>query len=47
MSSENKKKKMKNACSYHGFALKEHKTKLKRRLFYNASNRRIDNKIEE
>ncbi len=33
MSSQNKKNKEKNAYSYHGFALKEHESKLKRLLY--------------
>ena len=40
MASENKKRKMKNAYSNHGFALKEHVMKLKRMLFFNASTRK-------
>lgn len=40
MASENKKKKMKNAHSHHGFALKEKFMKMKKRLFYNASQRK-------
>jgi len=47
MSAQNKKKKEKNAWSYHGFALKEHESKLKRLLYFNASQRRKNNKIEE
>lgn len=39
MSSKNKKNKEKNCNSYHGFALKEHKSKLKRALYFNASMR--------
>lgn len=45
MASENKKRKMKNAHSNHGFALKESTMKLKRLLFFNASNRRKNNKL--
>lgn len=47
MASENKKNKMKNAHSYHGFALKNKDMKLKRALFYNASKRQELKKIEE
>jgi hypothetical protein len=44
MASENKKKKMKNSNSHHGFALKEKKMKLKRMLFFNASQRKQNNR---
>lgn len=47
MASENKKRKMKNAHSNRGFALKESLMKIKRSLFFNASNRRKNNKINE
>jgi hypothetical protein len=47
MASENKKRKMKNAHSNRGFALKESLMKMKRMLFFNASNRRKNNKIDE
>lgn len=40
MASKNKWKKMKNARSHRGFALKESKLKMKRRLFFNSSMRK-------
>lgn len=40
MSSEKKKRKMKNSHTNHGFALKEKISKIKRLLFYNASKRK-------
>lgn len=46
MASENKKKKEKNCNSYHGMALKESGTKLKRLLFYNSSTRQKLKNIE-
>lgn len=47
MSSENKKKKGKNSYTHHSFALKEHTSKLKRMLFYNASVRQKNKKFKE
>ena len=45
MASENKRRKEKNCKSYHGFALKEKGTKIKRLLYFNSSQRRLNNKI--
>lgn len=45
MASENKKHKMNNAHSNHGFALKEKNMRIKRRLFFNSSIRKKLNKI--
>jgi hypothetical protein len=46
MSSQNKKRKERNCYSYHGMALKMSNMKLKRLLYFNASNRRKNNKFE-
>ena len=46
MSSINKKAKMKNCHGNHGFDLKNSTIKLKRLLYFNASIRRKNNKIE-
>lgn len=47
MASVNKKKKMKNCHSNHGFAFKEKIMKLKRALFFNASKRQDLKKIKD
>jgi hypothetical protein len=47
MASENKKRKMKNAHSHHGFALKEKDLKMRRRLFFNSSTRKQNNKRKD
>jgi hypothetical protein len=44
MASENKKRKLKNSYSVNSW-LKNKTIKMKRRGFYNASQRRVDNKI--
>ena len=45
MSSSNKKAKMKNCHGNHGFDLKNSTMRLKRLLYFNASIRRKENKI--
>ena len=47
MASRNKWNKMVNSYVYGGHSLKEKKQKFKRLMFYNASMRRENNKIEE
>ncbi len=47
MASHNKKNKEKNCHSYHGFALKEKASKIKRLLYYNASKRQELKKIKD
>ena len=46
MSSENKRNKMKNCHGNHGFDLKISDMKLKRLLYFNASDRRKNNKFD-
>lgn len=46
MASVNKMNKEKNSRSNHGFALKEKGLKMKRMLYYNASMRKENKKIE-
>lgn len=45
MASQNKKNKEDNCNSNHGFALKESGIKLKRRLYFNSSNRQQNKKV--
>lgn len=47
MASVNKKKKEKNCYSYHGFALKEKLSRLKRLLYFNSSKRQELKKIKD
>jgi hypothetical protein len=48
MTAESKKRKEKNnPHSNHGFALKVKQTKLKRRLYFNSSQRQENNKIND